>query len=238
MSQVIKKLLIANRGEIAVRIIRACKELNIETVAIYSEADKESLHVQLADEAYCVGLALSKDSYLNFTNIISVATLTGVDAIHLEYGFLAENADFAEICKACNNTFVGATAEAIQKMGIKDVARETMKQANVPNVPGSDGIIESREDAITTAQAIGYPVIIKATAGGGGKGIRVARTEEDLLNGIQITQKEAEKAFGNAGVYLEKFIEDFRHVEIQVLADQFGNTIHLGDRKSTRLNSS
>jgi len=229
----IKKLLIANRGEIAVRIIRACKELNIETVAIYSEADKESLHVQLADEAYCVGPALSKDSYLNFTNIISVATLTGVDAIHPGYGFLAENADFAEICKACNITFVGPTAEAIQKMGIKDVARETMKQANVPIVPGSDGIIESREDAIKTAQAIGYPVIIKATAGGGGKGIRVARTEEELLNGIQITQKEAEKSFGNAGVYLEKFIEDFRHVEIQILADQHGNTIHLGERDCT-----
>ncbi|HLQ98009.1 MAG TPA: acetyl-CoA carboxylase biotin carboxylase subunit [Candidatus Dormibacteraeota bacterium] len=229
----IKKLLIANRGEIAVRIIRACKELNIETVAVYSEADKESLHVQLADEAYCIGPALSKDSYLNFTNIVSIATLTGVDAIHPGYGFLAENADFAEICKACNIIFIGPTAEAIQKMGIKDVARETMKEANVPIVPGSDGIIESREDAIKTAQEIGYPVIIKATAGGGGKGIRVARTEEDLLNGIQITQKEAEKAFGNAGVYLEKFIEDFRHVEIQVLADQFGNTIHLGERDCT-----
>src|SRR5690625_2182814 len=229
----IKKLLIANRGEIAVRIIRACKELNIETVAIYSEADKESLHVQLADEAYCVGPALSKDSYLNFTNIISVATLTGVDAIHPGYGFLAENADFAEICKACNITFVGPTAEAIQKMGIKDFARETMKQANVPIVPGSDRIIESREDAIKTAQAIGYPVIIKATAGGGGKGIRVARTQEELLNGIQITQKHAEKSFGNAGVYLEKFIEDFRHVEIQILADQYGHTIHLGERDCT-----
>jgi len=229
----IKKLLIANRGEIAVRIIRACKELNIETVAVYSEADKESLHVQLADEAYCIGPSLSKDSYLNFANIISVATLTGVDAIHPGYGFLAENADFAEICKACNIIFVGPTAEAIQKMGIKDVARETMKEANVPIVPGSDGIIETREDAIQTANKIGYPVIIKATAGGGGKGIRVARTEEELLSGIQITQKEAEKAFGNAGVYLEKYIEDFRHVEIQVLADQHGNTIHLGERDCT-----
>lgn len=229
----IKKLLIANRGEIAVRIIRACKELGIETVAVYSEADKESLHVQLADEAYCIGPSLSKDSYLNFANIISVATLTGVDAIHPGYGFLAENADFAEICKACNIIFVGPTSEAIQKMGIKDVARETMKQANVPIVPGSDGIIESREDAIRTAKEIGYPVIIKATAGGGGKGIRVARTEEELLSGIQITQKEAEKSFGNAGVYLEKFIEDFRHVEIQVIADQHGNTIHLGERDCT-----
>ncbi|WP_042145870.1 acetyl-CoA carboxylase biotin carboxylase subunit [Paucisalibacillus sp. EB02] len=226
----IKKLLVANRGEIAVRIIRACKELGIETVAVYSEADKESLHVQLADEAYCIGPKASKDSYLNVTNIISVATLTNVDAIHPGYGFLAENADFAEICKACNITFVGPTPEAIQKMGIKDVARETMRQANVPIVPGSDGIIESEDEAIQIAKSIGYPVIIKATAGGGGKGIRVARTEGDLIKGIRITQKEAETAFGNPGVYIEKFIEDFRHVEIQVLADTHGNTVHLGER--------
>lgn len=229
----IKKLLIANRGEIAVRIIRACKEMNIETVAVYSEADKESLHVQLADEAYCIGPAFSKDSYLNFTNVMSIATLTGVDAIHPGYGFLAENADFAEICKACNIIFVGPTPEAIQKMGIKDVARETMKQANVPIVPGSDGIIGDEEEAIQIAEKIGYPVIIKATAGGGGKGIRVARTEEELINGLRVTQEEAEKAFGNAGVYLEKFIEDFRHVEIQILADQHGNVIHLGERDCT-----
>jgi len=230
---VIKKLLIANRGEIAVRIIRACKEMDIETVAVYSEADKESLHVQLADEAYCIGPKLSKDSYLNFTNIMSVATLTEVDAIHPGYGFLAENADFAEICRACNVTFVGPTPEAIQKMGIKDVARETMKEANVPIVPGSNGIINSEEEAIEIASAIGYPVIIKATAGGGGKGIRVARSEEELVSGIRVTQKEAETAFGNAGVYIEKFIEDFRHVEIQVLADQHGNVIHLGERDCT-----
>ncbi|WP_096270553.1 acetyl-CoA carboxylase biotin carboxylase subunit [Paucisalibacillus globulus] len=226
----IKKLLVANRGEIAVRIIRACKELGVETVAIYSEADKESLHVQLADEAYCIGPKASKDSYLNVTNIISVATLTNVDAIHPGYGFLAENADFAEICKACNITFVGPTPEAIQKMGIKDVARETMREANVPIVPGSDGIIENEEEAIKIAESIGYPVIIKATAGGGGKGIRVARSEGDLIKGIRITQKEAETAFGNPGVYLEKFIEDFRHVEIQVLADTHGNVVHLGER--------
>ncbi|MFD1850588.1 acetyl-CoA carboxylase biotin carboxylase subunit [Oceanobacillus bengalensis] len=226
----IKKLLIANRGEIAVRIIRACKELGIETVAVYSEADKESLHVQLADEAYCIGPKLSKDSYLNFTNIMSIATSINVDAIHPGYGFLAENADFAEICKACNITFVGPTPEAIQKMGIKDVARETMKNANVPIVPGSDGIIENEEEAFEIANTIGFPVIIKATAGGGGKGIRVARNEEELIKGIQVTQKEAETAFGNPGVYLEKFIEDFRHVEIQVLADTHGNVIHLGER--------
>jgi len=226
----IKKLLVANRGEIAVRIIRACKELGVETVAVYSEADKESLHVQLADEAYCIGPKASKDSYLNVTNIISVATLTNVDAIHPGYGFLAENADFAEICKACNITFVGPTPEAIQKMGIKDVARETMREANVPIVPGSDGIIENEVEAIKIAESIGYPVIIKATAGGGGKGIRVARNEGDLIKGIRITQKEAETAFGNPGVYLEKFIEDFRHVEIQVLADTHGNVVHLGER--------
>ncbi|MFC4558773.1 acetyl-CoA carboxylase biotin carboxylase subunit [Virgibacillus kekensis] len=226
----IKKLLIANRGEIAVRIIRAAKEMDIETVAVYSEADKDALHVQLADEAYCIGPTQSKDSYLNFTNIISLAASTKVDAIHPGYGFLAENADFAEICKACNITFVGPSAQAIQKMGIKDVARETMKEANVPIVPGSEGIIDSEEEAVEIAEQIGYPVIIKATAGGGGKGIRVARTEEDLIKGIRVTQKEAEKAFGNPGVYIEKFIEDFRHVEIQVLADQHGNVVHLGER--------
>ncbi|GLO66539.1 MULTISPECIES: acetyl-CoA carboxylase biotin carboxylase subunit [Oceanobacillus] len=226
----IKKLLIANRGEIAVRIIRACKEMNIETVAIYSEADSESLHVQLADEAYCIGPKLSKDSYLNITNIMSVATLTGVDAIHPGYGFLAENADFAEICRACNITFVGPTPKAIQQMGIKDVAKETMKNANVPVVPGSEGIVDTIEDAIEVANDIGYPVIIKATAGGGGKGIRVAHNEEDLVKGMEITQKEAETAFGNPGVYLEKFIEDFRHVEIQILADTHGNVVHLGER--------
>lgn len=230
MEQLIKKLLIANRGEIAVRIIRACKEMGIETVAVYSEADEDALHVQLADEAYCIGPKLSKDSYLNFTNIVSLATLTEADAIHPGYGFLAENADFAEICRACNITFVGPTPEAIQKMGIKDVARETMKQAGVPIVPGSDGIIESEQQAIEIAEEIGYPVIIKATAGGGGKGIRVARTEEDLIKGIRVTQKEAETAFGNPGVYIEKFIEDFRHIEIQVLSDTYGNTVHLGER--------
>ncbi|WP_164668650.1 acetyl-CoA carboxylase biotin carboxylase subunit [Virgibacillus doumboii] len=226
----INKLLIANRGEIAVRIIRACKEMDIETVAVYSEADKDALHVQLADEAYCIGPTLSKDSYLNFTNIMSVATLTKVDAIHPGYGFLAENADFAEICKACNITFVGPSAESIQKMGIKDVARETMKAANVPIVPGSEGVIQNEEEAIKIAEEIGYPVIIKATAGGGGKGIRVARSEEELIKGIRVTQKEAETSFGNPGVYIEKYIEDFRHVEIQVLADQHGNVVHLGER--------
>jgi len=229
----IKKVLIANRGEIAVRVIRACKELGIETVAVYSEADKDSLHVQLADEAYCIGPTASKDSYLNFTNIISVATLTGCDAIHPGYGFLAENAAFAELCRECNITFIGPSPEAITKMGIKDVARETMREAGVPIVPGSKGIIESVDEAVALANEIGYPVIIKATAGGGGKGIRVARNEQELIKGINITQQEAATAFGNPGVYIEKYIEDFRHVEIQVLADSHGNVIHLGERDCT-----
>ncbi len=231
--KVIKKLLIANRGEIAVRIIRACKEMDIKTVAVYSEADQESLHVQLADEAYCIGPASSAESYLNFTNIMSIATLSDVDAIHPGYGFLAENADFAEVCKACNIIFVGPSPESIQKMGIKDVARETMKNADVPIVPGSDGVIKDEAEGKEIAERIGYPVIIKATAGGGGRGIRVAYNEEELIKGIQITQKEAETAFGNPGVYLEKYIEDFRHVEIQILADQYGNVIHLGERDCT-----
>ncbi len=226
----IKKLLVANRGEIAVRIIRACKEMGIETVSVYSEADRDSLHVRLADEAYCIGPTASSKSYLNFTNIISVATLTGVDAIHPGYGFLAENADFAEICEACNIIFVGPSPEAINKMGTKDVARKTMKKAGVPIVPGSSGIINDSKEAIEIAERISYPVIIKATAGGGGKGIRIAKNEEELIKGINITQQEAATAFGNPGVYIEKFIEDFRHVEIQVLADNYGNVIHLGER--------
>ncbi|RUR99866.1 acetyl-CoA carboxylase biotin carboxylase subunit [Bacillus velezensis] len=226
----IKKLLIANRGEIAVRIIRACKELGIETVAVYSEADKDALHVQMADEAFCIGPKTSKESYLNVTNIVSVAKLTGTDAIHPGYGFLAENADFAELCEELNVTFVGPTADAISKMGTKDIARDTMQLAGVPIVPGSKGIIKNTEEAVSLAGEIGYPVIIKATAGGGGKGIRVARTEEELIKGIEITQQEAATAFGNPGVYIEKYIEDFRHVEIQVLADNYGNTIHLGER--------
>lgn len=226
----IKKLLIANRGEIAVRIIRACKELGIETVAVYSEADKDALHVQMADEAFCIGPKTSKESYLNVTNIVSVAKLTGTDAIHPGYGFLAENADFAELCEEVNVTFVGPTADAISKMGTKDIARDTMQLAGVPIVPGSKGIIKNTEEAVSLARVIGYPVIIKATAGGGGKGIRVARTEEEMIKGIEITQQEAATAFGNPGVYIEKYIEDFRHVEIQVLADNYGNTIHLGER--------
>jgi acetyl-CoA carboxylase biotin carboxylase subunit len=226
----IKKLLIANRGEIAVRIIRACREMGIESVAVYSEADREALHVQLADEAYCIGPTSSKDSYLNVTNIISVANLTSCDAIHPGYGFLAENADFAELCRECNITFVGPSPEAITKMGTKDIARETMRKAGVPIVPGSTGIINDIDEALELVKQIEYPVIIKATAGGGGKGIRVAKNEQELIKGINITQQEALTAFGNSGVYIEKYIEDFRHVEIQVLGDKHGNTIHLGER--------
>jgi acetyl-CoA carboxylase, biotin carboxylase subunit len=229
----IKKLLIANRGEIAVRIIRACREMGIESVAVFSEADREALHVQLADEAYCIGPTLSKDSYLNVTNLISVAKLTACDAIHPGYGFLAENADFAELCRECNIIFVGPSPEAITKMGTKDIARETMRKAGVPIVPGSTGIINNIEEALELVNEIQYPVIIKATAGGGGKGIRVAKNEQELVKGISITQQEALTAFGNPGVYIEKYIEDFRHVEIQVLADSYGNTVHLGERDCT-----
>ncbi|MGB6406890.1 MAG: acetyl-CoA carboxylase biotin carboxylase subunit [Planococcus donghaensis] len=225
-----KKVLIANRGEIAVRIIRACKEMDIETVAVYSEADKEALHVELADEAYCIGPKLSKDSYLNFSNIMSVAKLTNCDGIHPGYGFLAENASFAELCEACDMMFIGPTADAISRMGTKDVARETMRKAGVPVVPGSTGIVADEKDGLRIADEIGFPVIIKATAGGGGKGIRVARNREDFVTGLKMTQKEAAAAFGNPGVYIEKFIEDFRHIEIQVLADSHGNAIHLGER--------
>lgn len=228
-----KKVLIANRGEIAVRIIRACHDLDIQTVAIYSEGDKDALHTQIADEAYCVGPTQSKDSYLNIPNILSIATSTGCDAIHPGYGFLAENGDFAELCEACQLKFIGPSYQSIQKMGIKDVAKAEMIAANVPVVPGSNGLIDSIEDAKKVAKKIGYPVIIKATAGGGGKGIRVARNEKDLENGYRMTQQEAQTAFGNGGLYLEKFIENFRHIEIQVIGDQFGNVIHLGERDCT-----
>ncbi|MFJ7919443.1 acetyl-CoA carboxylase biotin carboxylase subunit [Lysinibacillus fusiformis] len=227
-----KKVLIANRGEIAVRIIRACKELGIESVAVYSEADADALHVKLADEAYCIGPKLSKDSYLSFPALLSVAEKTGADGIHPGYGFVSENADFAEACENAGIKFIGPSSDSIKIMGIKDVARTTMEAAGVPLVPGT-GIVPDIETGKEWAAKIGYPVIIKATAGGGGKGIRVARTEEDLVKGIDITQKEAAAAFGNPGVYLEKFIEYFRHCEIQILADGYGNVVHLGERDCT-----
>ncbi|WP_027093767.1 acetyl-CoA carboxylase biotin carboxylase subunit [Cohnella thermotolerans] len=226
----IQKILVANRGEIAVRIIRACRELGIATVAVYSEADRESLHVRLADEAYCIGPTASKDSYLNLTNIMSVATLTECDAIHPGYGFLSENADFADICESCNIVFIGPSADAISRMGDKSVAKQTMKEADVPVIPGSDGLVESVEEAVAVARSIGYPVIIKATAGGGGRGIRLAEDEEALVREITTAQQEAQKAFGNSGVYLEKYLTGMKHVEIQIIADKHGNVCHLGER--------
>ncbi|KIL41109.1 acetyl-CoA carboxylase [Gordoniibacillus kamchatkensis] len=224
------KILVANRGEIAVRIIRACRELGIETVAVYSEADRDALHVRLADEAYCIGPTISKESYLNFTNIMSVALLTETDAIHPGYGFLSENADFAEICEQCGVTFIGPSADAITKMGDKSVAKQTMKAAKVPVIPGSDGLVETVEDAVAIARDIGYPVIIKATAGGGGKGIRIAEDEETLIAQITVAQQEAQANFGNSGVYLEKYLTGMKHVEIQIIADKHGNVVHLGER--------
>ncbi|HDK3137870.1 TPA: ATP-grasp domain-containing protein, partial [Staphylococcus aureus] len=228
-----KKVLIANRGEIAVRIIRACRDLGIQTVAIYSEGDKDALHTQIADEAYCVGPTLSKDSYLNIPNILSIATSTGCDGVHPGYGFLAENADFAELCEACQLKFIGPSYQSIQKMGIKDVAKAEMIKANVPVVPGSDGLMKDVSEAKKIAKKIGYPVIIKATAGGGGKGIRVARDEKELETGFRMTEQEAQTAFGNGGLYMEKFIENFRHIEIQIVGDSYGNVIHLGERDCT-----
>lgn len=225
-----KKILIANRGEIAVRVIRACKEMGIKTVAVYSEADREALHVSMADEAYCIGPTATKESYLNITNIISIALLTNADAIHPGYGFLAENATFAEICLDCNISFIGPDPDAINKMGDKSIARETMKKVGVPTVPGTDGLIIDLEEAVMIAKEIGFPVIVKATAGGGGKGMRVAEDEEELRKAIRQAQKEAETAFGNPGVYLEKYVEEPRHVEIQIIGDMHGNVVYLGER--------
>ncbi|WP_018921557.1 acetyl-CoA carboxylase biotin carboxylase subunit [Salsuginibacillus kocurii] len=224
------KVLIANRGEIAVRVIRACKELGIETVAIYSEADAEALHVILADEAYCVGPAAATDSYLNKTNIISTALKTGAEAIHPGYGFMAENAEFAEMCADHDITFIGPSPEAINRMGAKAVARDTMQAAGVPIVPGTDGVIEDEKEALRIAEEIGYPVIVKATAGGGGKGMRVAQSADELERSISMARQEAATSFGNPGVYMEKFVEEPRHVEIQVLADSHGNVVHFGER--------
>ncbi|SDK54320.1 acetyl-CoA carboxylase, biotin carboxylase subunit [Lacicoccus qingdaonensis] len=229
----IKKVLVANRGEIAVRIIRACSELGIESVSIYSEADKDSLHRKLATESYCIGPKLSKDSYLDMISIITIANKTGCDAIHPGYGFLAENSDFAEMCEASNLIFIGPMYETISLMGVKDVAKNTMEKAGVPTVPGSDGVVQSVEDAKEIASSVGYPVIIKASYGGGGKGIRVARNEEELVQNYKMTEQEAESAFGNKSLYIEKYIENFRHIEIQVLGDYHGNVVHLGERDCT-----
>ena len=224
------KILIANRGEIAVRINRACHELGIETVAVYSEADRDALHVQLADEAYCIGPNQSNKSYLHIPNIMSVAGMADVDGIHPGYGFLSENAHFAEVCEECGFTFIGPKPETIQMMGDKVIARKTMIEAGVPVVPGTEDALEDPEKAKEIAKGIGYPVLVKASAGGGGRGMRVAETEDELLNAIDTASSEAEAAFGNAEVYLEKYLEEPRHIEFQIMADAYGNVIHLGER--------
>jgi len=225
-----QKILVANRGEIALRIIRACRELRIATVGVYSEADQDALHVRFADEAYCIGPAAAKDSYLNFTNLLSVAMLTDCDAVHPGYGFLAENADFADLCESCQLTFIGPSATAIERMGDKVVAKQTMKEAGVPVIPGSNGLVSGVDEAIMIANDIGYPIIMKATAGGGGKGIRIAEDEAALITQIVTAQQEAKQSFGNAGIYLEKYLTGMRHVEIQIMADKQGNVVHLGER--------
>ncbi len=224
------KILIANRGEIALRIIHSCEEMGIATVAVHSTIDRHALHVKLADESVCIGPPPSNKSYLNIPNIISAALTTGAEAIHPGYGFLAENARFAEICQDHQLTFIGPTPEAIISMGDKSTAKKTMQQAGVPTIPGSKGLILNESEAAKIAAEIGYPVIIKATAGGGGRGMRLVREESDLGRLLTAAQGEAEAAFGNAGVYLEKFVECPRHVEIQILADSYGNVVHLGER--------
>lgn len=225
-----KKILIANRGEIAVRIIRSCREMGIPTVAVYSTADRNSMHVKLADESICIGSPASKDSYLKIDNILSAAEVAGVDAIHPGYGFLAENAEFANLCEQHGIKFIGPTAQQISKMGDKITAKETMIAANVPVIPGSPGLITNSQQGLEVAQEIGYPVILKATAGGGGKGMRIVWSEDDFEASFAKARTEAGAAFGNDGVYLEKFIEEPRHIEIQVAGDQYGNTCHMSER--------
>ncbi|MDC3137923.1 acetyl-CoA carboxylase biotin carboxylase subunit [Prochlorococcus sp. AH-716-I19] len=226
----VEKVLIANRGEIALRIIRSCRELDIATVAVYSTVDKKALHVQLADEAVCVGDSISNKSYLNIPNILAAATSRGVDAIHPGYGFLAENDKFAEMCNDHGITFIGPSPNAIRSMGDKSTAKETMERVGVPTVPGSKGLLSNVEEAYEMAQEIGYPVIIKATAGGGGRGMRLVENKANLEKMFKAAQGEAEAAFGNDGLYMEKFIKKPRHVEIQILADRSGNVVHLGER--------
>lgn len=226
-----KKVLIANRGEIALRIIRACKELSIKTVAVYSEADADSLHVRFADEAVCIGAGPSKESYLNIPRLISAAEVTNADAIHPGYGFLAENAHFAEICASCNIRFIGPTPEMINAMGDKALAKETMRRAGVPTIPGSDGILPNAEAALAFAEEFGYPIIVKASAGGGGRGMRVVREKSELARSFDQAQSEAGAAFGNPAVYVEKYFEQPRHIEIQLIGDSHGNVVALGERE-------
>lgn len=225
-----EKILVANRGEIAVRIIRACKELNIRTVAVYSEADINSMHVQLADEAICIGRAPSSESYLRIDRIISGAEVADVDAIHPGYGFLSENSHFADVCENCNIRFIGPSAQAMNALENKAISRILAKKAGVPIPPGSDGLVENEQDALATAKRIGYPVMIKAVAGGGGRGMRAAHNDVSLVKGYHTARSEAEKSFGNSGVYIEKYIENPHHIEFQILGDNRGNIIHLGER--------
>ncbi|HLU26452.1 MAG TPA: acetyl-CoA carboxylase biotin carboxylase subunit [Longimicrobiales bacterium] len=225
-----RKVLIANRGEIALRVIRACRELGIRTVAVYSEADRESLHVRFADEDVCIGPPLARDSYLNIPRLIAAAEVTGADAIHPGYGFLAENAEFAEICERSDIVFIGPTAEQIRLMGDKAVARRTMAAVGVPTVPGTDAVSDP-EEALEAAREIGFPVLIKAAAGGGGKGMRVALDEAGFVGQFQLAQNEAKAAFGDPSVYLEKYLARPRHVEVQVLGDRYGRIVHLGERE-------
>lgn len=226
-----KKILIANRGEIACRIIWACRELGIKTVAIYSEADAHSLHVRFADDAVCIGPPASSQSYLHIPAVISAAEIKNVDAIHPGYGFLAENAHFAEICEACNIKFIGPPPEAIRTMGDKARAKKAMKEAGLPLLPGSDGLVENVDDAISIANKIGYPVIIKASAGGGGRGMRIVRNSTELVSAYQTARHEAGASFNDSSVYIEKYLETPRHIEFQILADNYGNVLHLGERE-------
>ncbi len=225
-----KKILIANRGEIAVRIIRACREMGIQTVAVYSEMDKDALHAQLADEAVCIGPAPSKSSYLNMNNIISATILTHAEAIHPGFGFLSENARFAEMCKECGITFIGPDPEMINLMGNKSVAKQTMNKAGVPTIPGSDGAVETVQEALKLADGMGYPVMIKASAGGGGRGMRLVWNKEELPKLFDSAKSEAKAAFGDDTMYMEKFLENPRHIEFQIIGDEFGNVVHLGER--------
>ncbi len=225
-----EKILIANRGEIAVRIIRACRELNIRTVAVYSEVDANSMHVHLADEAICIGKGPSSESYLRIDRLISAAEIADVDAIHPGYGFLSENAHFADVCESCNIRFIGPSSRAMNALEDKQVSRALAKKAGVPIPPGSEGIIQNEQEALAIAKKIGYPVMIKAVAGGGGRGMRVAHNDISMIKGLHTCRTEAEKAFGNGGVYIEKFIENPHHIEYQILADSRGNIIHLGER--------
>ena len=227
------KVLIANRGEIALRVIRVCRELGIKTVAVYSEADRLSLHVKFADEAVCIGPASSKESYLHIPRIISAAEITNADAIHPGYGFLAENAQFSEICESSGLKFIGPSPDAITAMGDKSLAKETMRKAGVPVVPGSDGIVKDAKQGLELATAMGFPVMIKASAGGGGKGMRIVRDAEGLENAFQMASNEAGSAFGNPDVYIEKFVDQPRHIEMQVFGDQYGNVVHLNERDCT-----